>query len=497
MSQVNGSSPDPRDQRDQRDPGTILAPAQRRGRRGVTLRSQGDGAKSVAEMLDPASKSLADALRIMYRLLLVGMVVIVAVYFLSGFKRVNETESGVRTVLGKITSSDIPPGFAPSFPEPIGELIRVQTGEQSLALHREFFFRVSDSEEQLVADKGLQALADGGNNAIDPDSEGALITADGNLVHSRVLLTYQRTGASKNLLNIANDDGTGAIEREIVRAAARRGMVHAASRTTADEFLRNQTNAGRSDGETRSVERIARDSAQEFLNSLNSGIEIKTFSLKFATPPRFLMRTFNEVQAAQSTASNEVDRSEAARKERLNQAAGEAAELLLSQIEAYDRATTLGDSAKAGATLDVIHKIMMREPVNINGETIQPNTFGNVSTVISGAQRYRTEVVGEAQSDASLFKAKQAAFKSNPDVMVSSEWAHALQAFLSRDSVQTMILPPSSDRVVVQINRDPAILREQEQERQTREAKAAADKREAERKRAVSESKLDGTGVGN
>jgi regulator of protease activity HflC (stomatin/prohibitin superfamily) len=491
VSQLNGTnSPSSGDAG-----GTILAPAQRRGRRGVTLRGGADAsAPTMNEMMDPASKSLADALRMIYRVLLIAMVVIVAAYFLSGFKRVNESESGVRTMLGKITARDIPPGFAAAFPEPIGELVRVQTGAQNMRLNKQFFPRLSENEEKAIADGNMQPLADGGSNALDPDSDGALITGDGNLVHARVTVLYRRANPSQNILNIADDDADGVIEKNLVTAAARRGMVHAAARVSIDEFLKNQADSGRADKDVRSVDVMAKAFAQEMLDKLNAGIEIQQLSVNDRIPPRMLIKEFNKVQSAQSTAAKSVSEAEEARKERLNQSAGESAGLLLAQIDDYDRLTRLGDQAAAALVLAKIHSIMLREQVTIDGVKITPNTFGKVSQLISDANRYRTEVVGKAQASASLFEAKRAAFASNPDVMVVSEWATALKTFMTRPGVQVMMLPPSAERTVVQLNRDPQERLRLSQEAMEKEAREAMEKREADRRRENFERKLDATG---
>lgn len=475
--------------------GTILAPAQRRGRRGVTLRSDREGGPSMQDMLDPASRSLADALKITYRLLVIAMVVMIAAYFLSGFKRVNESESGVRTVLGKIAASDIPPGFTPSFPEPIGELIRVKTGLEAIKVDKAFFFRLSEAEEKtLAAPGGLQSLANGGSNALDPDVEGALLTADGNLVHTQVKVTYRRTSPSKNVQNIADDDASGSIEREIVIAAVRRGMVMAAARTSIDEFIRNQAEENRADNDVRNVAQFAKDVSQQMLTALGSGIEIQELLLEHPTAPRPLMNSFNDVQTSQSKAAKDVSDAEAARKERLSITAGDAAPVILTQIDEYERQLSLGDQAKAAAVLAKIHALMLREPVEINGKTAVVNTFGKVSNMISEANRYRTEVVGKAQASAGLFEAKRAAFASNPEVMIASEWTNAMQAFLTRDSVQVLLVPPGAERVTVQLNRDPSIKREQEQAQLQKEAMKADVQRDLERRRQNAEKKFDSVG---
>jgi short-subunit dehydrogenase len=53
--------------------------------------------------------------------------------------------------------------------------------------------------------------------------------------------------------------------------------------------------------------------------------------------------------------------------------------------------------------------------------------------------------------------------------MVQREWSVAMREFLSRDSVQVMVLPPGATTVSLQLNSDPDILKEIEQARRVRE----------------------------
>ncbi len=468
----------------------------RRQSASVTLRAGAGAEPNIQDMMDPASRSLADALKITYRLLLVAMVAIAGVYLLSGFQKINEQERGVRTIFGRVTGSDLAPGFTPSFPEPFGELIRVPTGEVSVELRREFFPRLTETEEKNLAEKGASGVQ-GGTNSLDPDAEGSLITADGNLVHARVVVTYRRTSPSKTLMNIAGDPNAKpeeSVERKIVAAAARRAMVHATARLTVDEFLSNQRDAARSGGDVRPLESLAREMAQATLDSMDTGIEIQQFLLNFRMPPRFLNADFNAVLSAQSDAAKAIAEAELAAKQTLNAAAGEAAPVLLSQIDQYERELGQNQPEQAAQTLDRLHKLMMREPVEIDGKTVTANTFGTVSTTIAAANRHRTEVVSRAQADAALFTAKRAAYTSNASVMVNTEWTGALQTFLQRPSVQTMLLPASTERVVMMLNRDPAIKRRQETDRMQREALEAQKKRDADRRREQFERQFDGTG---
>src|SRR4051812_5785384 len=72
-----------------------------------------------ASFTDPANQSLADALKVMLRLLQVGMFALAVLYALSGMKRVNEGERGIRLLFGKEVESNLGPGFHWTPPYPI------------------------------------------------------------------------------------------------------------------------------------------------------------------------------------------------------------------------------------------------------------------------------------------------------------------------------------------------------------------------------------------
>ena len=70
----------------------------------MTLREgvQGPGTSP----LDPANQSLADALRVMMRLLQVTMLILAILYLGSGMHRVNEGERGIQLLFGDLSSLD-------------------------------------------------------------------------------------------------------------------------------------------------------------------------------------------------------------------------------------------------------------------------------------------------------------------------------------------------------------------------------------------------------
>lgn len=473
-------------------PGGELPPGERRTRprASVTLRNDDARTQSVADLMDPANKSLADALRIAYRLLQGAIVVMVLIYAASGLQKIDEGESGVRVTFGTIESENLSPGLHAAWPAPVGEVIRIATGVQRVDLKRQFFPNLSEHEEKTLSDPNgrEQALAGGGRADLDPDADGQLLTGDGSIVHARFLVTYRRTDPRMWLTTIASDDATpDRIEKELVTAAARRGIVHAASRMTIDEVLYNQPETWRQPGEFTPLADLAKVSAQGMLAQLKSGLEIEQIIMTDKMPPRTVMQSFTAVQSAQSAASNEVQKAENDARQRLTEAAGEAAPVILTMIDQYEAQLVSGNRAAADGALARIHDVMMRRPVEMDGKPVTVPVSGKVSEAVSSAMQFRSSVVSRAQADASVFNAKLQAYRTNPSVFLASEWRDAMTSFLNQSNVQTMMLPSNVDRTVIQINRDPDISNMQTQERLLKAQEEAIKKRQREQQRQIHE----------
>jgi regulator of protease activity HflC (stomatin/prohibitin superfamily) len=360
----------------------------------------------------------------------------------------------------------------------------VQTGLQTLEIDKQFFPRLSDQEEKMLVDKdkGASALA-GGADSLDPDADGHLLTADGNIAHARWSVTYQRSDAGRNAANIDPDS-----ERQIVAAAAARGVVRAAASLTIDDLLRKQVDTSQSSVSSSRIESLAREAAQSALDQIESGIQITDLTMTVAIPPRFVMASFDKVSGAQSQAGKLVETARTERNDKLTQAAGEAAAVLLDLIDDYEAELAriqqgAGDPAKAAAALDNIDRVLQREEAVVDGQRVRVRVSGKVSQIIDDARQYRTSVVNLASGDYQVFKAKKELFDSNPLVMITSDWTEAFTGVLSNEAVQAIYLPEDVARLVLIINRDPRIVRSLEELANRREAEAAQQQRILERDR--------------
>jgi membrane protease subunit HflK len=437
------------------------APARRAG--SMTLRDA--GGQSTAAALDPANQSLADALNVVYKLVIFTMIGLVIAWILSGFKFVQEGERGVRVLFGRIQESNLEPGFRWSAPFPIGQLVRIQRGNQNLRIDREFWFFVAEGGDPSPDKNTPQP-------SLNPDqgNSGSLITADGNIAHASWTVDYSRQSVGDYALNMHPDH-----ELALVRSAAMRGVVSAVSQTTIETLLKQ----GGEDG-TNPVASRARIIAQDILDRVESGIQIDQFILTAAIPPLFVRSDFAAVQSAVAKANQERERAESDARRTLNEVAGDAAPDLLALIDRYELALAQSRDEEATTILAQIDQVLLDRRRSVDGRVLEGRTSGKVAQLLDEAELYRSREVSRRQRDLARYTAKLAQYEANPSLMITRYWTEAYQRFLSRPSVEVMLLPQGTDIINLKLNRDPAIEREQDRARKAREAEQARIRREAE-----------------
>ncbi len=450
----------------------------------VTLRRT-DDEPDARSLLDPANQSLADALRVMYGLLQAGMVVLAIVYVLSGFRYVKEGEKGIRLLFGKVQESGLEPGFQWSAPYPFGDLVKINTkGYEDVPIDKDFWVHVPPGTVDPSPDK----LAP--SDALKPEQDGAgyVVTADGNIAHMRWKVGYQRTDVTKYSQNILAEG-----EKEIVRAAVKRGVVHACSQVTIDELLKQSSDSTSVSGRAKAI-------AQATLDRMESGLNIDQFSLDQVIAPLFVRGDFARVQSAVSNAARVKDEAAAERTQRLNEVAGLASPFLIGEttparrivglIPQYEQAIATGDVEAQRSTLAKIEAVLENRPVELSVERIGPDgtwtpvtetvtglASGEVRVMLEDARRYQSEIVGTARSDFARFEAKLAQYRANPALMIQREWSVAMRELLAKDSVQLMLIPPGVHTSTLLLNSDPDIIKNRDRARKERENRAAEQRR--------------------
>ncbi|MBL8963850.1 MAG: hypothetical protein KF787_02640 [Phycisphaeraceae bacterium] len=428
-------------------------------RRGVSvsLRATADSTDP-SDAMDPANQSLHEALRITYRLVQLAMVVLGGLFLVSGFQGVNEGEQGIRLLFGKRDPELLQPGFRFSAPFPLGELIRVRTGVEQVDLSTEFWPFLSSEDKA----KPITQLY--GRESLKPENDGSAITADGGLVHMQWRVRYGRTNPGLFSENLRPE-----IEERLVRSAVQRGVVQAASQVRVDDLLKQ------SNDDVGSLASRAREVAQATLDRAGSGITIERLSLLEKMPPLFLKDKFAMVQTAQQRAQQLQEKAVSDAQRRMSETAGGAAATLVALIDEYEASIERGDEPMRESLLARIDVILEGR-----AEESSLRVAGEVTRVLSEANRYRSAIANERRSDLSSFMAKMEQFASNPLVTVHREWSDALRAFSERETVETMLIPRGTTTLTMVINRDPEIARRIETK--IREAEAETSRTERERR---------------
>ncbi len=461
-------------------------PAPRRQRpASVVIREQSEQGGDLASLMDPATKSLADALRITYRILQFAMGALVIVFCFSGVQTVQSNEKGVRLFVGKIDTDDLQPGLQITLPAPFGELVTVPSGVETLKVDSEFWPNVAEADKK----KSPAELKNSPRGKLDPATDGSIITADGNLAHGRFTVTFRRERVGEYLRTIASADDA----KRLVKAAVQRGVVHAASTVSIDEFLKDQADPGRRVESFRAIAGIAREVAQDTLNRMQCGITLSELTIQDRTPPIDTIKDFEKVQTEQSRANEQIQLAEQERIKTLSSAAGQAAEPLLKLIDRFDGLLSSGKKVEGEAMLAKIDTVMDGGEVELDDQKLVASIGGKVAKTLSSAREYRSSVVSRSQADANLFTVKLDSYRKNPSVLLTGEWTDAFRAFLKRENVELVLLPPGSRTPQIMLNTDPTLnrLRTLAATRAEADEKAKQQTKEFENKKFQSEKKAE------
>lgn len=429
----------------------------------VQLRDETPPAAARSSMMDPANQSLADALRITFRLLQGAMLVLLLLYIASGFQSVKANERGLRVVTGRVVASDLPPGFHLSAPYPFGELIHVDVGNKDADVDRAFWPYVEPGNEGAALEQ-IRARP-----SLDPTQDGSLLTGDGSIAHTQWRAQYRRSDARIFTETIYPGDEIG-----FVNAAIARGVTHAVAEVEIDELLKQSSQ------EQDSVALRAAEIARQSLDAIGesgSGLEIEQMSLKQKIPPLWLLEKFYNVLSAESRASKAREDAQRDAATLLTQTAGGSAGLLIQLIDEYEQQFDLGDEAAAAATLTRINRVLDGEPVEIDGQEVRVALGGDVAAMISRSMQYRDGAVDMARSELARFEAKLSQYQTNPSVMIATSWSEALESFFSDPNLEIFFNPTGTETLELVINADPIFRAKQEEAKRFEENEAIRDQR--------------------
>jgi regulator of protease activity HflC (stomatin/prohibitin superfamily) len=445
-------------------------------RASLVLRND-DVREARAASMEAANRSLADALRITYRLLQGVMVILVILFVFSGVQQIKVTERGVKVAFGEIVARNLEPGPQFSLPYPLGQIIKVTTTapQQTITAFQPGRYDPSRSLEEQGA----------GGTSLRPGVDGSLLTADKNLVHARITVSYTRQDEARFLENLYTDD-----EEELMRRLVERATVQIVSQLTIDELLNRATTSGQNGVATEStIERRIRDAAQESIERLDIGLEIDQVGLR-VFPPIRLYGDFNAVNRQDALANQARERAEQGARQRLNEVAGSAHQPLLDLIADYERQLATGREPEAEQTLELFGRVLDGEfdgrNVEIAGRTYDDvRVGGTVAKTINDARSYRQSVSNEARRTAERFEVALSQFRADPRGYLIREWTDAMSDLLSKPHVQSFIVTPGTSLELL-VNTDPDIARAIEEARRIEQSIEAERLREQAQQEALS-----------
>jgi len=239
--------------------------------------------------VDPGAHALSEALRSSFVIVKVVMVVLLVVFLGSGFFKVGPDERAIILRLGKPVgageSALLGPGLHWSWPYPIDEYRKVSiSGIQKVFSSVGWF--ATTPEQELAGTEPMPGPT------LNPAIDGYVLTADGNIIHTRATLTYRIADPITFVFSFVN--ASNAVQNALDNA-----LLYAAARRTVDDIL------------TRDVivfNELVRRRTMELVAAQNLGIVVEQCTVQSA-PPRQLRDAFASVlkaEIARSKALNEA-----------------------------------------------------------------------------------------------------------------------------------------------------------------------------------------------
>jgi membrane protease subunit HflK len=256
------------------------------------------------EAVDAGSQALAEALGSSFAIVKIVMVLMVVLFFCSGFFQVGPSEKAVILRFGKPVGEGksvlLGPGLHWSFPYPIDEVVKIPITEiQKVSSTTGWYFTTPEQElsgEELPGGAGL-------NPAID----GYAITADRNIIHTRATLNYHVDDPIPYIFNFASASNS-------IQNALNNALLFTAAKFNVDDILTRDV-GGFQDAV---LARVSDLTEQEHLGIVIDNCQVQSVA------PRQLQDVFARVTIAQQNQSKQINDANTYRDKTLLNAAAQA-----------------------------------------------------------------------------------------------------------------------------------------------------------------------------
>ncbi len=404
---------------------------------------------------DEAQRSLADALRVSFRLLTVIMIVFVALFLWTGVETIQPDEVGVKTFFGRITDT-AEEGLEFAWPFPIGRIITVSTKAQRTTIEDFWMFETAEERTRPLSERSTN------QPGLRPGYDGALLTGDRGLLHVRLNCTY-KVGNVQNFVTHVADSADDPKVIETIRSAVCKAAIRAGATRTVDALQRMERTAFAAQ-----VRRVAQDE----LDGLDTGIEITELLAPEATWPIRALPAYNAAQRAVSEAERKRNAARGEAEKTLHDAAGSIYPELVGRdvyrigievdeaerggnlIEEYNEARNAGDTERAQRLLERIDEILLSNRLG-----------GSASRIIAEARSEKTAIEQQVLSRERRFRELLPRYEESGQFLLARLWAATRDRILSNALVEKFYVPGGDGPpTVIYVNRDPGIVNEIQRE---------------------------------
>lgn len=416
------------------------------------LQFQPSGKPGGAE-LDAAGKSLSEALRLSFIILKVIMIVLVILFFASGFRTIGPDEQALVLRFGKIRGEReervLGPGLVGPlpwlhwvFPYPIDEVVKIPVEKKvNLAINSFWYEEKPQANERI--ERTLNPKRDGyciTRSEKQTETIGGSEGSDYNILHCKWQLTYQVKDPELNnperffknvyVENIKSGQIYLDIMKENITPLLKNlfedAVVTAMVNYTIDEAMFEKVGSL-----TEHVKKLL----QTKLDKIESGITVESVQLTDITWPRQVNAAFEALISASQDSQKTIDEARTYAQKTLNEAAGPVAEELLEAIENENK-----ESEKK--------------------EQLWNQLAGAGQEKIAEARAYRTKVVETARANAEYLQQILPEYRKRPKLVLQKIYQDAIEEVLNNVDEKMIIQPTQSTKgneIWIQLNRDPTI----------------------------------------
>lgn len=397
---------------------------------------------------DPAVAALSSALRFSFMLLKIIMLLLVAIFLVSGIKTVSSDEQAIVLRFGEIRGTGenriLGPGPHLLFPFPIDEIVKIPVEKKiNLSINSFWYYeRPEDQLPEVIKSKPrppekLNPVVDGyclTRSEKQTNASLSLDSIDYNIIHCKLQLIWQIAEPERFFKNVyVRDMKPGEIYYEVLNESVT-PLLQSLAEDAVVATLVNYT----IDEARLSDYRIAlqiQQLLQEKLTKIQSGIKVVSVQLTEMKWPRQVDDAFlDSIKASQESFKTKREAQTYA-ENTLNETAGYVTESLYKSL--HDPNVT--DEQK---------------------ESLWSQALGRTREILADAQGYRTKVVSDAKANADYLQQLLPEYKKRPQLVIQKLYQDAVEEAL--DSVnEKMIIQPTqnakSKEIRIMLNRDPAL----------------------------------------